>query len=87
MTTHLSNKYLKLLKITHLSRHESQNQSVLPNPTIERTTKTHYNLGDQPKIDYRLFIPHSKLQNISFIIPNSMKTGEKETKKPELSVH
>ena len=41
-------------------RHPSQNQSSLP-PPIDRTTKTHYKLRQQPKIDYRIFIPPSKL--------------------------
>ena len=42
-------------------RHSSQNQSLLPPPPIDRTTTTHYNLGHQPKVDYRRFIPTSKL--------------------------
>ena len=42
-------------------RHPSQNQSILPPPPKYRTTKTHYNLRHQPKMDYRLFIPPSKL--------------------------
>ena len=46
---------------TDRSRHQSQNQSVSPNHTIERTTKTHCNLRNQPKIDYRHFMPPSKL--------------------------
>ena len=36
------------------SRHHSQNQTNLIPPLIDRTTKTHYNLRHQPKIDYRL---------------------------------
>ena len=43
------------------SRHPSQNQSNSLPPLIDRTTKTHYYLRRQPKIDYRLFIPPSKL--------------------------
>ena len=43
------------------SRHLSQNQSNLPQPPIDRTTKTQYNLRHQPKMDYRLFIQTSKL--------------------------
>ena len=41
-------------------RHLSQNQSPLP-PPIDRITKTYYKLRRQPKIDYRIFIPPSKL--------------------------
>ena len=42
------------------TRHHSQNQS---NPSIStnRNIKTHDNLRQQPKMDYRLFIPPSKL--------------------------
>ena len=37
-------------------RHPSQDQSTLPPPPpIDRTTKTHYNLRHQLKMDYRLF--------------------------------
>ena len=43
------------------SRHLSQNQSNLHPPPIDRTTKTHYPLRRQPQMDYRLFIPPSKL--------------------------
>ena len=43
------------------SRHPSQNLSMLPHPPIDRTTKTHFILRHQPKMDYRLFIPPSKL--------------------------
>ena len=43
------------------SRHPSQNQSnSLPN-LVDRTTNLHYHLRHQPKIDYQLFIPPSKL--------------------------
>ena len=42
-------------------RHPSQNQSLLPHPPKNRTTNTQYNLRQQPKIDYRLSIPRSKL--------------------------
>ena len=42
------------------TRHPSQNQS--PSfITNNRDTKTHYNLRQQPKMDYRIFIPPSKL--------------------------
>ena len=41
------------------SRHPSQSDS-LP-PLIDRTTKTNYKLRHQPELDYRLFIPPSKL--------------------------
>ena len=34
--------------------------SSLP-PPIDRTTKTKYQLRQQPKLDYRLFIPPKKL--------------------------
>ena len=43
------------------SRHPSQNQSNSLSPLVDRTTKTHYHLRHQPKIDYRLFVPPSKL--------------------------
>ena len=43
------------------SRRSSQNQSNSLPPLVHRTTKTHYHLRHQPKIDYRLFIPPSKL--------------------------
>ena len=43
------------------SRHPSQNQSNSLPPLVDRTTKTHYHLRHQPKIDCRLFIPPSKL--------------------------
>ena len=42
------------------TRHPSQNQS--PSSfTNTRDTKTHYKLRQQPKMDYRIFIPPSKL--------------------------
>ena len=43
------------------TRHPSQNQSPSPSPTNNRDTKTHYNLRQQRKMDYRIFIPTSKL--------------------------
>ena len=43
------------------TRHPSQNQSPPPSTTNNRDTKTHYNLGQQPKIDCRIFISTSKL--------------------------
>ena len=43
------------------SRHQFQNQFIFPNPNIERTTKTHHELRQQPKNDYRFFISLSKL--------------------------
>ena len=42
-------------------RHPTQNQSNLPQPAIDRTTKTQYNLRHHPKMDYRHFIQPSKL--------------------------
>ena len=39
------------------TRHQSQNQS----SSNYRDTKTHYNLRQQPKMHYRIFIPTSKL--------------------------
>ena len=42
------------------TRHPSQNQSTLTT-SKERNTKTHYNLRQQPQMDYRLFILPSKL--------------------------
>ena len=43
------------------SRHPSQNQTDSLPPLIDRTTKTTYKLRHQPKLDYRLFIPPTKL--------------------------
>ena len=43
------------------SRHLSQNQTDSLAPLIDRTTKTTYKLRHQPKLEYRLFIPPSKL--------------------------
>ena len=43
------------------SRHKSHNQSNPLPSHIDRTTKTQYQLRQQPKIDYSLFIPPSKL--------------------------
>ena len=43
------------------SRHPSQNQTDSLPPLIDRTTKTTYKLRQQPKLDYRLFIPPTKL--------------------------
>ena len=43
------------------SRHLSQNQTDSLSPLIDRTTKTTYKLRHQPKLDFRLFIPPSKL--------------------------
>ena len=43
------------------SRQLSQNQTDSLPPLIDRTTKTTYKLRHQPKLDYRLFIPTSKL--------------------------
>ena len=41
--------------------HPSRYQSPPPSITNNRDTKTHYNLRQQPKRDYRIFIPTSKL--------------------------
>ena len=38
----------------------NQSDTSLP-PPIDRTTKTHYPLRRQPRIDYRIFIPPSEL--------------------------
>ena len=43
------------------SRHPSLNQTDSLPPLIDRTTKTTYKLRHQPKLDYRLFIPPTKL--------------------------
>ena len=43
------------------SRHPSHNQTDSLPPLIDRTTKTTYKLRHQPKLDFRLFIPPSKL--------------------------
>ena len=42
-------------------RHPSQSQSLLTPRPIDRSTKTHYCLRHQPKVDYRPFITPSKL--------------------------
>ena len=42
------------------TRHSTQNQSIPP-VSPSRNIKTHYNLRQQPKMDYHLFIPPSKL--------------------------
>ena len=44
------------------SRHPSQIHYNLLPPLIGRTTKTHFNLRQQPQINYRLFITPLKLQ-------------------------
>ena len=44
-----------------IKANNAQNPSILPPPPIDRTTKTQYNLRYQPKMDYQLFIPPSKL--------------------------
>ena len=43
------------------SRHPSQNQTDSLPPLIDRATKTTYKPRHQPKLDYRLFIPPTKL--------------------------
>ena len=43
------------------TRHPSQNQSSPPSITNNRTTKTHYKIRQQPKMEYRIFIPTSKI--------------------------
>ena len=43
------------------SRHPSQNQTYSLPSLTDRTTKTTYKLRLQPKLDYRLFIPPTKL--------------------------
>ena len=43
------------------SRHRSQNQKDSRPPLIDRTTKITYKLRHQPKLEYRLFIPPTKL--------------------------
>ena len=43
------------------SRHSSNYQTDSLPPLIDRTTKTTYELRQQPKLDYRLFITPSKL--------------------------
>ena len=43
------------------SRHPSHNQTDSLPSLIDRTTKTTYKLRHQPKLDYRLSIPPSKL--------------------------
>ena len=48
------------------SRHPCHNQTDSLPPSIERTTKTSYELRHQPKLDYRLFIPPSQLYPSSF---------------------
>ena len=46
---------------TDRSRHSSQNQTDSLPPLIDSTTKTTYKLRHQLKLDYRLFIPPSRL--------------------------
>ena len=48
------------------SRNLSQNQTDSLHPLIDKITKTTYKLRHQPKLDYRHFIPPSKLQPSSF---------------------
>ena len=48
------------------SRYHSHNQTDSLPPLIDRTTKTSYKLRQQPKLDYRLFIPPSQLYPSSF---------------------
>ena len=43
------------------SRHPSQNQTDSLPPLIDRTTKTTYELRHQPKLEFRFFIPPTKL--------------------------
>ena len=43
------------------TRHPSQNQSPSPSTTNNKDTKTHYNLRQQSKMDYRIFRSTSKL--------------------------
>ena len=61
-TTPFSNDSSPIKKITKtpqtdipfdILRHPTQDQPNLLPPPINRTTKTHYNLRHQPKIDYR----------------------------------
>ena len=46
--------------------HPSQNQTDSLPPLLDRTTKTTHKLRHQPKLDYRLFIPPTKLESPSF---------------------
>ena len=48
------------------SRHSSQNQTDSLPPLIDRTTRTTYKLRHQLELDYRLFIPPTKLKSPSF---------------------
>ena len=48
---------------TDRSRHPSRIQSLLFPPPIDRTTKTHYDLSDQTKIDYILSYHHQNFKN------------------------
>ena len=43
------------------TRHPSQNQTPSSSTTNNRDTKTHFNLRQQPKMDYRISLPTSKL--------------------------
>ena len=63
-TTSPFKQILKAIVNNHFSdrtRHPSQNQSTPLYITDDRNNKTHYNLRHQLKMDYRLFIPPSKL--------------------------
>ena len=59
--------YKKIFNTPHTNiprdglRHLSHNQTDSLPPLNDRTTKTTYQLRHQPKLDYRLFIPPSKL--------------------------
>ena len=65
--TNDSSLYKNIINTPHFnitndrSRHPSQNQIDSLPPLIDRTTKTTYKLRHQPKLDYRLFIPPTKL--------------------------
>ena len=65
--TNYSSLYKNIINTTHTnitndrSRHPSRNQAGSLPPLIDRTTKTTYKLRHQPKLDYRLFIPPTKL--------------------------
>ena len=66
-STNDSSLYKNILNTPHTnnptdrSRHPFQNQTDSLPPLIDRTTKTPYKLRHQPKLDYRLFVPPSKL--------------------------
>ena len=57
------------------SRHPSQDQPNLLPPSIDRTTKTHFILRHQPKMDYRFFYNAFNTSKIIIHSTGSMRTS------------